>query len=204
MRLTQMLDMTVPFSVQTPQWANYEPLTVTYNKRVCGQDFGMGRNGEICKASIHLATHMDGEIHFWPRGRTIGQMPLDHWVGRGVIADISHLVSNSSVYTPEMIESVVDVQEGDILILKTGWNKYGWASPDSDEFRYTIKHPSPSADYSEWCVQKKIKWMGIDAVSTESSDEHDSACLPSQDLRRSQRQVERELWYGLGRDVPAR
>lgn len=163
----EMLDLTLPFSIQTPQWANYEPLTVTYHRRVGGQYFGMGRNSSICQASIHLATHMDGEIHFWPRGRTIGQVPLEEWVGPGVIADISHLVSNSSVYTPEMIESVVEVREGDILILKTGWHKYGWNSPDSDEFRYMIQHPGPSDDYSQWCIDKKIKWIGIDAVSAD-------------------------------------
>jgi arylformamidase len=165
MSSTRMLDLSIPFSVQTPQWANYVPLTVTYTKRVGGQNFGMGRNGSICNASIHLATHMDGEKHFWPAGRTIGQVPLADWVGPGVIADISHLVSDSSVYTPEMIESVVDVHEGDILILKTGWYKYGWNSPDSDEFRYMIKHPGPSPDFSPWVVNKKIKWLGIDAVS---------------------------------------
>jgi kynurenine formamidase len=123
----EMLDLTVPLSVQTPQWANYVPLSVTYTKRVGG--------------------------------------PLEEWVGPGAIADISHLVSDSSVYTPEMIESVVDVRKGDILILKTGWHKYGWNSPDSDEFRYMIKHPGPSPDFSPWCVDKEIKWLGIDAVS---------------------------------------
>jgi len=161
----EVLDMTIPFSVQTPQWANYIPLTVNYTKRVGGQHFGMGRNGSICNASIHLASHMDGEKHFWPRGRTIGQVPLNEWVGPGVIADISHLVSNSSVYTPEMIESVVEVREGDILITKTGWYRYGWISPESDEFRYMIKHPGPSPDFAKWCVDKKLKWLGVDAVS---------------------------------------
>ncbi len=165
MESAEMLDMTLPFSVQTPQWANYVPLTVTYTKRVGGQNFGMGRNGSICNASIHLASHMDGEIHFWPAGRKIGEVPLEDWVGPGVIADISELVSDSSVYTPEMIESVVEVREGDILILKTGWHKYGWNSPDSDEFRYMIKHPGPSPDFSQWVIDKKIKWLGIDAVS---------------------------------------
>jgi arylformamidase len=165
MEAAEMFDMTIPFSVQTPQWANYIPLTVTYTKRVGGQHFGMGRNGSICNASIHLATHMDGEKHFWPAGRTIGQVPLSEWVGPGAIADISHLVSDSSVYTPEMIESVVDVREGDILITKTGWYKYGWNSPESDEFRYMIKHPGPSADFARWCVDKKLKWLGVDAVS---------------------------------------
>ncbi len=161
----EMLDLSVPFSIQTPQWANYIPLTVTYTKRVGGQYFGMGRNGSICNSSIHLATHMDGEKHFWPAGRAIGEVPLADWVGPGVIADISGLVSDSSVYTPGMIESVVEVRQGDILILKTGWYKYGWISPDSDEFRYMIKHPGPSPDFSRWVVDKKIKWLGIDAVS---------------------------------------
>ncbi len=165
MAAAEMLDLTIPFSVQTPQWANYIPLTVNYTKRVGGQHFGMGRNGSICNASIHLATHMDGEKHFWPAGRSIGQVPLNEWVGPGVIADISHLVSDSSVYTPQMIESVVEVRSGDILITKTGWYKYGWISPDSDEFRYMIRHPGPSPDFAQWCVDKKIKWLGVDAVS---------------------------------------
>ncbi len=165
MESAEMLDLTIPLSVQTPQWANYVPLSVTYHKRVGGQNFGMGRNGSICNASIHLGTHMDGEKHFWPAGRTIGEVPLEEWVGPGALADISQLVSDSSVYTPEMIESVVEVREGDILIIKTGYHKYGWISPDSDEFRYMIKHPGPSPDFSAWCVKKKIKWLGIDAVS---------------------------------------
>lgn len=167
MESAEMLDMTVPFSVQTPQWLNYVPLSVTYTKRVGGQYFGMGRNGSICNASIHLATHMDGEKHFYPAGRTIGQVPLDEWVGPGVIADISHLVSDSSVYTPQMIHDVVDIRKGDILIIKTGWNKFGWVSPESDEFRYMVKHPGPSPDFSKWAVDMKIKWIGVDAVSAD-------------------------------------
>jgi arylformamidase len=163
----QMIDMTLPFSVQTPQWANYEPLVVKYTKRVGGQYFGMGRNGALCAASFHLATHMDGEKHFYPTGRTIGQVPLEEWVGPGVIADISDRVSDASVYTPQMIEDAVEVRQGDILIIKTGWHKYGWNSPDSDEFRYMIKHPGPSPDFAQWCVDKQIKWIGVDAVSAD-------------------------------------
>jgi kynurenine formamidase len=164
---TEMLDLTLPFSVQTPQWANYEPLSLKYTKRVGGLDFGLGRNNAHCRASFHLATHMDGEKHFWAAGRTIGQVPLDYWHGPGVIVDISDTVSDSSTYTPQMIEERVDLQDGDILLLKTGWNQYGWNSPDSDEFRYMIKHPGPSPDFSDWCVERRIKWLGIDCVAME-------------------------------------
>jgi len=167
MAKAEVLDLTVPFSVQTPQWLNYVPLSVTYTKRVGGQYFGMGRNGSICNASIHLGTHMDGEKHFYPNGRTIGEVPLEEWVGPGVIADISELVSDSSVYTPEMIQKVVDIHKGDILIIKTGWNKFGWNSPESDEFRYMVKHPGPSADFSKWATDMQIRWIGVDAVSAD-------------------------------------
>ncbi|MGB5889571.1 MAG: cyclase family protein, partial [Thermoanaerobaculia bacterium] len=167
MAQSEMLDLTLPFSVQTPQWANYEPLSVKYTKRVGGLDFGLGRNNAHCRASFHLATHMDGEKHFWAAGRTIGEMPLEYWHGPGVIVDIADDVSDSSVYTPAMIEEKVDLEDGDILLIRTGYGRYGWNSPDSDEFRYMIKHPGPSPDFSEWCVERQIKWLGIDCVAME-------------------------------------
>jgi kynurenine formamidase len=167
MAQTGQVDMTLPFSVQTPQWANYEPLSIKYTKRVGGQYFGLGRNNAHCKASFHLASHMDGELHFWAAGKSIGATPLEYWFGPGVVADISSMVSDSSVYTPEMIEDVVEVQKGDILIIKTGYGKYGWNSPDSDEFRYMIQHPGPSPDFADWCIEKEIKWLGLDCVAME-------------------------------------
>jgi len=167
MKESKMYDLSIPFSVQTPQWANYIPLILQYTKRVGGQYFGLGRNNAHCKASFHLSSHMDGEPHFHAAGRTIGQTPLDFWTGPGAIADISEMVSDTSVYTPEMIEKVVEVKEGDILIIKTGYSKYGWNSPESDEFRYMIRHPGPSPDFAKWCFDKKIKWLAVDCVAME-------------------------------------
>jgi len=92
---------------------------------------------------------------------------MDFWIGKGAIADISSMVSDTSVYTPEMVEKVVDVKKGDILIIKTGYCKYGWMSKDSDEFRYMIRHPGPSPDFADWCLKKEIKWLGVDCVAME-------------------------------------
>ena len=167
MQEIDMLDMTLPFSVQTPQWANYVPLSVNYTKRVGGQYFGLGRNNAHCRASFHLATHMDGEVHFHSGGLTIGETPFEKWFGPGVVADISEFVSDTSVYTPEMVEKVAEVKKGDILVIKTGYLKYGWNSPDSDEFRYMIRHPGPSPDFADWCLKMEIKWLAVDCVAME-------------------------------------
>ena len=160
-------DITSPLSVHTPQWLNYQPLSVWNHKRVNGQEFGIGRNGSICEASIHLGSHMDGEVHFHSPGRPVGKMPLDYWYGPGVVADLSDKVSDLSVYKPEMVEDEVEVRDGDILLIKTGYAKYGWASPDSDEFRYMIAHPGPSPDFAEWCKRRKIRWIGVDTVAAD-------------------------------------
>ncbi len=167
LRSATRADITTPLSVHTPQWLNYKPLSVENHRRVNQFEFGLGRNASTCEASIHLGTHMDGEVHFYSPGRPIGKMPLDYWYGPGVIADISEEVSDSSVYTPAMIEEAVDIRDGDILLIKTGYARYGWASPDSDEFRYMILHPGPSPDFAEWCKRRQIRWIGVDTVAAD-------------------------------------
>ncbi len=158
-------DMTVPFSVMTPQWLNYIPLSVTYTKRVGGQYLWHGPQRLDLQRHLFIwRTHMDGEKHFYPNGRVHRSGAVEDWVGPGVIADISGLVSDSSVYTPKMIHDVVDIQKGDILIIKTGWNKFGWRSADSDEFRYMVKHPGPSPDFSKWariCKSSGSAWTRL-------------------------------------------
>ena len=91
------------------------------------------------------------------------------------MVDISDAVSDYSLYTPEMITERAEVKEGDILIINTGYHKYGWDQPDipnpeaqggveSKEFGYLIRHPGPSPDFADWCIEKKIKWLGVDCV----------------------------------------
>ena len=36
----------------------------------------------------------------------------------------------TALYTPEMITDRVQVKDGDILIVHTGYHKYGWDQPD--------------------------------------------------------------------------
>jgi len=103
---------------------------------------------------------------------------MDFWIGKGAIADISSMVSDTSVYTPEMVEKVVDVKKGDILIINTGYHKYGYDQPDvknkkaqggidSKEFSYLVRHPGPAPGFFEWALKKKIKVIGVDCGCAE-------------------------------------
>jgi len=160
-------DLTQRLSIHTPPWPSYMPLQIQYFKRIAGAHMGQGANGQIIKTSNHVGTHIDGEIHFHSSGRTIGDTPLDFWYGPGVVVDISDEVSDYSLYSPEMLMKKAEIKEGDILIINTGYNRYAWDQPESDELRYFVKHPGPGPDFHQWALDMKIKWIGVDCGSAD-------------------------------------
>ncbi len=110
---------------------------------------------------------MDGEIHFHSSGRSIGNVPMDEWIGPGVVVDISGELDDYDLYSPEMLMSKADIQQGDILIINTGFHRYAWDQPESDELRYFCKHPGPGPEFHTWCVEMKFKWLGLDCGSAD-------------------------------------
>jgi kynurenine formamidase len=84
-----------------------------------------------------------------------------------VVADLSDATGDYQIYTPEMIEERVEVREGDILIIHTGYHHFGWDQPYADEIRYMVQHPGPDREFSVWAKEKKIKWIGVDCGSAD-------------------------------------
>lgn len=163
----KIYDLTQRLSIHTPPWPSYMPLGIQYFKRIAGAHMGQGANGQIIKTSNHVGTHLDGEIHFHASGRTIGEMALEELCGEGVIIDISGEIGDYDLYSSELLESKAEIKEGDILIINTGYHKYGWDQKESDELRYFVKHPGPDPDFADWALEKKLKWIGVDCGSAD-------------------------------------
>src|SRR5210317_1484218 len=133
MEKCQVYDLTMRLSIHTPPWPSYMPLGIQYFKRIAGAHQGQGANGQIITTSNHVGTHMDGEIHFHASGRSIGNVPLHEWIGPGVVVDISDEVGDYDLYSPEMLMKKAEIKKGDILIINTGYHRYAWDQPESDE-----------------------------------------------------------------------
>ena len=159
----KIIDLSIPLGIGTPPWPTYEPLQVKYFKRLAPN----GANGQVLTHSNHLGTHLDGEIHFYTPGKDIAALDFDFLYGPGVIVDLSDAAGDYDIYTSKMVEDRVDVQEGDILLIHTGYHRYGWDQPIADEIRYMVKHPGPDREFAEWCMAKKIKWLGVDCGSAD-------------------------------------
>ncbi len=160
----KLIDLTIPLGIGTPPWPTYEPLQVKYFKRLAPN----GANGQLLTHSNHLGTHLDGEIHFYTPGKDIASLELnDFLVGPGVVVDLSDATGDYQIYTSEMIEDRVEVREGDILIIHTGYHHFGWDMPYADEIRYMVQHSGPDREFTEWAKEKKIKWIGVDCGSAD-------------------------------------
>lgn len=159
----KMYDLTQKLSHLTPAWPTYEPLQIKFFKRLSPN----GANGQVLTHSNHVGTHLDGPLHFCTHGGDIASLPMDFLCGEGVIVDLSDICEDYGIYTSKDIEDRVEVKEGDILIINTGYHRYGWDQPEADEMRYMVKHPGPMREFADWLIQKKIKWIGVDCGSAD-------------------------------------
>ncbi len=155
--LSQPLDQTVSF------WPYYPPFEVKYFKRKSEH----GVNAQYIQTSNHIGTHLDAPRHFVTNGRTIDQIPMDWLYGPGVIVDLRDEMGDLGAYTPKMIEDRVEVRNGDLLILHTGWGRFAQYGAAPDEERYILLHPGAHPDMVQWLIDKEIRIWGVDAVSTD-------------------------------------
>jgi kynurenine formamidase len=159
----KFIDLTIPLGIGTPPWPTYEPLQVKYFKRLAPN----GANGQLLTHSNHLGTHLDGEIHFYTPGKDMADLDFDFLVHEAAIVDLSDVVGNYEIYTSKMVEDRVEVKEGDILIIHTGYHHFGWDHPYGDEIRYMVMHPGPDREFSLWAKEKKLRWIGVDCGSAD-------------------------------------
>lgn len=159
----KLYDLSQPLNQECFFWPYYPPFEVKYIKRKVEH----GVNAQYIQTSNHMGTHLDAPRHFVTGGKTIDQIPLEWLYGPGVIVDLRDEMGDLAVYTPEMIESRVEVRKGDQLVLHTGWGRYSQFGAEPDEERYVHFHPGPHPDMMDWLLEKEIKVWGVDAISTD-------------------------------------
>lgn len=159
----KLYDLSQPLGVNTQFWPFYPPFEAKYFKRKPEH----GVNAQYIQTSNHIGTHLDAQRHFITDGMTIDEIPLEWLYGDGVVVDLTDVMDDLAVYTPEMIEERADVKEGDILVLHTGWYKYATGGSEPDEERYIHLHPGAHPDMVDWLIEKKIKLWCVDTVSTD-------------------------------------
>jgi kynurenine formamidase len=159
----KIFDLSQPLNQDVSAWPYYPPFEVKYIKRKSEH----GVNAQYIQTSNHMGTHLDAPRHFVTDGMTIDEIPMTWLYGPGVIVDVSDEMDNLAVYTPEMIEKRVEVRNGDLLVLHTGWHRFAQFGDTPDEERYIHMHPGAHPDMVAWLLEKEIHIWGVDAISTD-------------------------------------
>lgn len=189
----KLLDLTIPLGIGTPPWPTYEPLQVKYFKRLAPN----GANGQVVTHSNHLGTHLDGEIHFHTPGRDIASLPMDFLFHDAAVVDLSDVCGDYDVYTSKMITDRVQVKEGDILIIHTGYHHFGWDQPTANEIRYMVMHPGPDREFAEWAKDLKLRWIGLDCGSAD----HPMNTIIREWMPRQRKQAEKVFQKKFGMSI---
>ncbi|MAF48479.1 MAG: cyclase family protein [Rhodospirillales bacterium] len=158
----KMVDLSHMMNVHTPGWVGYAG-----NKMYYAQNLQTGSIvAQRIDTAMHAGTHIDGAMHATDEQGDMGSYALDYLVGAGAVVDISGAVGDWDTITPAMLEAApVDIEDGDILIIHTGYHRYYEGQAQQDLVRYFCMHPGGKMELLEWMFDKKIKWFGIDVGS---------------------------------------
>jgi len=107
----------------------------------------------------HAGTHVDAPVHIVPNGKSIGELPVDAFVGPGAVISVQKR-GGETVTSADLEASGIPVNRDDILMLHTGWD----TKFETPEYHL---HPYLSIDAAEWIVKKGVKLFGIDCITVD-------------------------------------
>ena len=158
----RMVDLSHMMNLHTPGWVGYAGNKMYYAQNLQTKAIVAQR----IDTALHVGTHLDGAMHATDAKGDMASYPLDYLVSPGCVVDVSEHMDDWALITPEMMESAdVEIKEGDILIVHTGYHRYYEGRPQQDLVRYFCLHPGGSFALLQWMLDKKIKWFGIDCGS---------------------------------------
>ncbi len=121
------------------------------------------KNGGTCDLSkltmsAHSGTHIDTPAHFIPHGRTLDSYGVQEFIFPARVIKIN----NPQTILPSELTDL-DIKPGEALLFKTDNSITGRCKNRS----FTDKFIYLSLSAAEFCVEKKIKLVGIDYITIE-------------------------------------
>ena len=114
--------------------------------------------------SSHTGTHIDAPSHFIAEGKTIDQIPLSTLMGPAVVVNLTHkqLSQRQMIEWNDIQEYALQMKEGVILLLYTGWSQY-WGTPKYYE------HPYLSREAAKRVLDSGVRVIGVDTLNPDET-----------------------------------
>ena len=147
----RIIDLTTPIKPDHFRWKAERKVLQSHEAGDIAQVTWIG-------TTVHGFTHVDSERHFSADGPTFDEMPLERYMGPAAVVDVSAVEPNSPV-TEEMVAAAGShIEEGDIVILRSGWDTR--ESLDTQEF--WTRAPYMTTEASRWLYGRGIGAIAFD------------------------------------------
>lgn len=172
------VDLTHEFSKETIYWPtaeNFKKTTVSEGIN----DKGYFYSAYKINMAEHGGTHIDAPFHFYQKGKTVEQIPIEQLVGTAPVIDVSEKAKIDRDYQVS-VQDITDweaahgkLPSGAIVLFNTGFSRY-WPNKVSymgtskvgqqgvKELSFPGIHPETARFLSE---KRKIKGVGLDTPS---------------------------------------
>lgn len=161
----RLVDLSQPWSVRTQPYPGHPLPKITVFQNLCKDRL----ESYIIETSCHVGTHIDAPLHSASGTWDVAQIPLERLYGPTVVVDLSRVVDDWTLITPELIErhNPVGLNPGDALIVYVDWQKYSYVGSQPDPEKYFGRQPGPHPSLADWLIAKGVRWVGSDAASFE-------------------------------------
>jgi arylformamidase len=156
-------DISRTLSDDLAEWPGDKPFRFRLTRKMAeGQSVNLGAIG----MSVHNGTHADARFHFDTNGESIEKAPLEIYLGRAAVIDLTEAFSQSKekhlITVEDLQPHSEEIAESLRLLVKTG----RWS--DSTVFPNQI--PVIAADVPSWLQKNGVKLLGLDLPSVDEID----------------------------------
>jgi arylformamidase len=156
-------DISRTLSNDFAQWPGDEPFRYRLTNQIAkGATVNLG----AISMSVHNGTHADARFHFETNGDSIDKMPVELYVGRATVVDLSQIFAHSRekhlITLEELRPHAEEIAATSRLLVKTG----RW----SDSTVFPDRIPVIAADVPSWLQKNGVKLLGLDLPSMDEID----------------------------------
>jgi kynurenine formamidase len=158
MPIRRVIDLSMPLDERTPFYPGDPEPVVCAATTIAADGFNVAR----LELGSHSGTHCDAPFHFLEDGLRLDALPLERFVGPGVVVDATGLAARTAIGWDRIEPHADRVGPGVIVLLRTGWDEHR----DTDAY---FDHPFLDGDACAELLARGVRTVGIDAINLDET-----------------------------------
>lgn len=173
MRIERVVDLSVPLTAETQVYPGDPVVSFAPHSTIAADGFNL----LSVTMGSQSGTHVDAPYHFDDATPRIDELPLERFVGEGVIVDARGAGDRGRITTAHLAPALDRLRPGVIVLLRTGWSDhYG-----TDRY---FEHPYLDREACALLLERGVRTIGIDAINLDETpdDDHPGEGFPCHHL----------------------